>query len=112
MTKTYMLDVPPTMEQGSYKIQMSVPENETPAQYALWHYNSARAHDGLPPIRRMPAGTTYTRLYTYVIQQYTGARYGWEDVCSENDPKEARERLKEYRENQPEYPTRMIKRPR
>jgi hypothetical protein len=41
------------------------------------------------------------------IQQHTG--YGWEDVCAEDTWKEAKDRLKEYRENQPEYPVRAIK---
>lgn len=108
----YELNVPPTAEQGNYKITIAVQANETPAQAALWHYNRARSHDGLAPVKRMPKGTTYRPLYTYIIQQYTGSRYGWEDVFQEDDIKEARERLKEYRENQPEYMARMIKRPR
>lgn len=41
------------------------------------------------------------------IQQYTGSEYGWETVTSETSYKEARERTKEYRENQPEYPVRI-----
>ena len=43
----------------------------------------------------------------YQIQQYTG--YGWEEVCSEDTFREARERRNEYRENQPEYPVRIVK---
>ena len=43
------------------------------------------------------------------IEQHTGHQYGWEVVCSEDSWKEARERLKEYRENQPEYPVRARK---
>lgn len=35
---------------------------------------------------------------------------GWEVVYSENTAREARERRKEYRENQPEYPVRIKKR--
>jgi hypothetical protein len=35
---------------------------ELPAD-ALSEYNSARAHDGLPPIKRMPSGTTYARAH-------------------------------------------------
>jgi hypothetical protein len=41
------------------------------------------------------------------VEQYTGPEYGWEAVCSEDTFKEARERRKEYRENQPEYPVRI-----
>lgn len=45
----------------------------------------------------------------YVVEQYTGSQYGWEEVCGSFDRKEARANLKEYRENQPEYPARMRK---
>lgn len=44
----------------------------------------------------------------YQIHQNCG--YGWEEVCAESTRKEARERLKEYRENQPEYPVKCVKR--
>jgi len=30
-------------------------------QNALWQYNGARAHDGLPPLKCMPKGTKYIR---------------------------------------------------
>lgn len=46
-----------------------------------------------------------TRDY-WSIQQYTGREYGWEEVTAEDTWREARARLKEYRENQPEYPVR------
>jgi hypothetical protein len=46
-----------------------------------------------------------TRDY-WSIQQYTGPEYGWEEVCAGDTWKEARQTLKEYRENQPEYPVR------
>lgn len=46
--------------------------------------------------------------YIYVIQQNWGYGYGWEDVTAEENPKEARARLREYRENQPEIPVRKI----
>jgi hypothetical protein len=49
----YIVKVPPTMEQGSYSC------NADSRKDALWHYNSARAHDGLEPIKRMPNGTKY-----------------------------------------------------
>ncbi len=44
----------------------------------------------------------------YEIQQYTCQ--GWETVCSEDTYKEARLRFNEYRENQPEYLTQIVKR--
>lgn len=40
------------------------------------------------------------------IQQYTGAEYGWETVTAEDTWKDAKRALREYRENQPEYPVR------
>jgi hypothetical protein len=49
----YIVTVPPTDEQGSHTFTADSRAD------ALWHYNSARAHDGLMPLRRMPAGTIY-----------------------------------------------------
>jgi len=47
-------------------------------------------------------------LYLFVIQ---GLYYGtWEDETAEETWREARQRLREYRENMPEYPHRTIKR--
>lgn len=34
---------------------------------------------------------------------------GWEDLTAEDSRTEAKIRLKEYRENEPEYPHRLIK---
>jgi hypothetical protein len=47
--------------------------------------------------------------YLWVIQQHFSP-YGWEDVSASEAWKETREDLKAYRENQPEYPTRVIRR--
>lgn len=44
----------------------------------------------------------------FAIQGYYGQ--GWEDVTTEDNRREARERLHEYRENETNYPHRMIKR--
>ena len=51
---------------------------------------------------------SYTRKTRDVwnVQQYTGPQYGWETVCAEDRFRDARERLREYRKNQPEYPVR------
>ena len=46
-----------------------------------------------------------TRDY-WDIQQYTGSQYGWESVSAEDTWKDATQTLREYRENQPEYPVR------
>jgi hypothetical protein len=43
----------------------------------------------------------------YQIHQKT--EEGWEEVCAESTWKEARQTLKEYRENQPEYPVKSVK---
>ena len=55
----YKVTVPPTREQGSYTTIVSGPDYR---KDALWDYNSCRAHDGLQPLQRMPAGTVYTRI--------------------------------------------------
>jgi len=46
-------------------------------------------------------------LYLYVIQGYYGT---WEDETQTESLKEARQYLKEYRRNMPQYPHRMIQR--
>ena len=55
----YNVIVPPTREQGSYK---TLVEGWNYKADALWDYNSAREHDGLPPVSRMPKGTRYIKL--------------------------------------------------
>jgi hypothetical protein len=94
----YTVKVPPTAQVGSYKTTVTSGRSETPAQQALWDYNSARAHDGLPPVSRMPAGTSYTPQVEFTLQGSYG--HGWEDLCSEETHKAAREQLKCYRENE------------
>lgn len=52
---------------------------------------------------------SYTRKTKdeFHVQQYTGPEHKWESVCADETRKEARQTLKEYRENQPEYPARI-----
>ena len=57
-----MCKVPPTRDVGSYSTSCGGNCGETYRKNALWHYNSCRAHDGLPPVTKMPPGTTYTRI--------------------------------------------------
>lgn len=45
----------------------------------------------------------------YIIQQYSGALYGWEDVSATLTRKEAQQHRNEYRANQPQYRVRIIK---
>jgi hypothetical protein len=52
----YHVYVPPTNEQGNYSCIANDRKD------ALWMYNSAREHDGFPPVKRMPNGTTYKRI--------------------------------------------------
>lgn len=44
----------------------------------------------------------------YQIWQHWG--HGWEEVCAEDTRGQARERLREYRDNQPEAPVKIVKR--
>lgn len=96
----YRVIVPPTWEQGSYKTIVSGSYMQTYRGAALRDYNSARAHDRLEPISRMPAGTMYIPIVEFVLQGDYGYGHGWEDLCAEDTRKEARQRLKEYRENE------------
>jgi hypothetical protein len=45
--------------------------------------------------------------YIWVVQGYYGRLYGWEDVTAEETRKEALVRLREYRENEPQYRHRL-----
>jgi hypothetical protein len=63
--------------------------------------------------RRNPAeflsyvDTRYKKVYEYAVQGNYGSR--WEDVTYEDTLSEARQRLREYNENEP-YPHRIVKR--
>ena len=46
----------------------------------------------------------------WYIQGYYSKEYGWEEVSAYDNIKEAKDDLKAYRENQPEYPHRLRKR--
>ena len=99
----YIVTVPPTAQVGSYKTTVSSSSKfgtETIAQKTLCDYNSVRAHDGLEPVSRMPAGTKYTAQVEFVLQgKYPGSN-GWEDLTSEETRKEARAQMKCYQENE------------
>jgi hypothetical protein len=55
--------IPPTRRQGSCTIIGTSSLMETAYQNALWQYNSMRAHDGLPPVNRLPEGTCKGRVF-------------------------------------------------
>lgn len=57
----YKVSVPSTMEMGAYTTIVS-DSYTTPQKDALSDYNSAREHDGLKDLKRMPKGTKYTKI--------------------------------------------------
>jgi hypothetical protein len=92
--------VPPTRNVGSYSGTCSASYGETLAQSALWDYNSARAHDGLAPLSRMPAGTVYHKPAAPVFINRRGDGY-LETVDQFDTRKGARAMLAEYRTADP-----------
>lgn len=46
----------------------------------------------------------------YTVQGFYGSAYGWEDVDTLPNRREARESIKVYRENMPEYRYRIVRR--
>ena len=62
----YVITMPPTAEVGSYKTKHCGSKTEA-RKHALWDYNKARAHDGLPPVQRLPMGTKVTKDLTKVV---------------------------------------------
>jgi hypothetical protein len=100
MSTSIKFTVPPTSEMGSYSGTCSASYSETLAQSALWDYNNARAHDGLPPLRRMPAGTQYHRPAAPVYITRKGQGY-LETVDQFDTRKEAKAALQEYRLSDP-----------
>ena len=108
----YKVNVPPTAEQGSYTTIVKSGTNETINQQALWDYNSARAHDGLPSIKRMPNGTTYAAIKEWVLWANYGYGHGWEEETIEESYKAAREQIKCYRKNAPMYNYKITSRPK
>ena len=100
MKSTHRFTVPPTHEVGSHAGTCSASAGETLAASALWDYNSARAHEGLPPLSRMPAGTRYERLPAPVYVNRRGQGY-LETVDQFDTRKEARAMITEYRMSDP-----------
>ena len=108
--KIMKFTVPPTREMGSHTGTASASNGETLAASALWDYNSARAHDGLPPLSRMPAGTRYIRpAAPYYIQRKDGRQI--ETVDQFDTRKEALAMVKEYRIADPSASFSLSRRP-
>lgn len=53
---------------------------------------------------RRIGGVCKKRVKYYDVLGRYSSQYGWEAVCTEDNLKDAKERLKEYNENEPEYP--------
>lgn len=106
----YKVTVPPTKEMGSFTCIATRSRTESLAANALRSYNSARAHDGLPPLSRMLAGTFYAAQHEWALQGHYSNRHGWEDVAVEESRKAAKDQLKCYRENAPGGTYRIIRR--
>jgi hypothetical protein len=54
--KTYKITTPNTKEMSAMVYTHKSNKAEA-LEYALWEYNSARAHDGLDPLVKLPRGT-------------------------------------------------------
>lgn len=63
----YKVTVPPTAQMGSFTCIATRSPMKTLEENALWDYNSSRAHDGLLPLSRMPAGTLYNPIADSVL---------------------------------------------
>jgi len=72
------------MEQGSYTTVVSGSYMQSYRAEALQDYNSARAHDGLAPVSRMPKGTKYTRIEPVTLKNYSCDRCGYVTQQSTN----------------------------
>lgn len=58
MKKRY--EIPSTSKFPSY-LTIGIPSPmESAGENALWDYNRAREHDGLPPVKNFPLGTKVT----------------------------------------------------
>ena len=95
----YKVTVPPTNDVGSYSTTVSNDSYwSTYRAAALADYNSCRAHDGLPPVRRMPAGTVYRPIVEFILQGNYG--HGWDDLSAHPTRREAIDEARVYRENE------------
>ena len=59
---TYIVSFPATRFMSPIQFVVSDKPFETWREEALWHYNHARAHDGLPPVEDLPVGTRHVPL--------------------------------------------------
>ena len=85
MKTKYRVEFPVTKNMGSYSTVAKASPMETVEENALWDYNSARAHDGLPPLKVLPKGTKMTRIYDWLtfslIEIYYSMKQTKEQKC-------------------------------
>lgn len=62
MSKRYEFKFPVTRDMSPITIVGVENGSETASENAMWHYNDARAHDGLRPVQWLPRGTEIKRL--------------------------------------------------
>ncbi len=60
----YRFDFPLTRYMSSISFTGTDKLMESARAEALWHYNRAREHDGLAPVKQLPAGTRVVRIET------------------------------------------------
>jgi hypothetical protein len=60
---SFTVHFPCTRDLGPCKYTVQDSPMESKEEQALWQYNSSRAHDGLPPVDELPAGTYFTNNY-------------------------------------------------
>ena len=93
--KNAVFIVPATTNMGTFTGTAVAGPTDTLTSDARMQYNRVRARDGLPPVRRMPAGTYY-KLCTVVYINRIGG--GLRETIDEfSTRKEARDMLAEYR---------------
>lgn len=66
----YVVKIPLTRKMSPIQFVVSDKPSESWYEEALWHYNHARAHDGLPPVKIFPPGTTHEPFTLPQTQTY------------------------------------------
>jgi hypothetical protein len=59
----YKAKFPLTMNMSPISYVVEDKTMESKEEEALWHYNKSREHDGLPPLERLPKGTTFEAIH-------------------------------------------------
>jgi len=106
-------------------IEINLPANDKPALREAWNNNidalvkegtlPDRARDWSHPRRFYPYGSTENPLRNHKrktrdeYQVHGCYAHGWEEVTAEDTRAEAKQRLKEYRENEPGTAFRLVR---